>query len=407
MGYFKKAVKGFTWMGALRASTRLIAFIKIAVFARLLTPSQFGLFGIAALALAFLEIITETGINIFLIQGEGKLEEYLNTAWVVSIVRGLLIGLAMVLAAPIVSSFFGSPESYSLLLLISVVPVVRGFINPAIIKFQKSLEFNKEFLLRFSVYTFDAVIAVIIVFITRSADSLVFGLIAGSIGELILSFAVIKPRPKLAFEFKKVKKIVDRGKWVTGAVFFNYLFREGDDIMVGRLLNTASLGLYRVAYKISTLPITEVADVVIKVTFPVYVRISGDTERLKKAFIKSILGVAAVVIPFGFALFIFTEQIVLIILGKGWLGVVPIVKVLAAFGVFRALTSATNPLFFAVKKQQYVTAVTFAGIVGLALTIVPLIKAYGIVGAGISALIGSIAAVPVSLYFLLKLFKRL
>lgn len=392
-------------MGVLRGTTRLIAFAKIAILARLLTPAQFGVYGIASLVLAFLENLTETGINVFFIQGEGKIKDYINTAWIVSIIRGILISLIIILFAPIISSFFNSSESRNILFLIGLVPLFRGFINPAVIKFQKELRFNKEFLLRLSIFSFDTAVVIITAFLTRSAASLVWGLLAGALFEILLSFVFIQPRPKLAFEFKKIKRIVGRGKWVTAAGVFNYLFHQGDDIVVGRLLNTPSLGLYQVAYKISTLPITEVADVFGRVTFPVYVKISKDRKRLRDAFYKTILGISLLVIPFGLALFVFSEEIVRIVLGEKWLVAVPVLKVLSVFGVFRAISGFPSAVFLAVKKQEYVTSLTFVSILGLAATIVPLVIKYGIVGAGISALVGTILAAPVAVYYLLKIFK--
>ena len=93
MGYYKQAVNGISWMGGLRLFTRLLALIKIAILARILLPFQFGIYGIATLVLGFLEMLTETGINIFLIQQKEQIDEYVNSAWVVSIIRGFLIFL--------------------------------------------------------------------------------------------------------------------------------------------------------------------------------------------------------------------------------------------------------------------------------------------------------------------------
>ena len=96
MGYFQTALRGLSWMGALRVVTRSLALVKIAILARILVPAQFGIYGIATLVLGFLEMLTETGINIFLIQKNKKVDEYVNSAWVVSIVRGFLISFLMV-----------------------------------------------------------------------------------------------------------------------------------------------------------------------------------------------------------------------------------------------------------------------------------------------------------------------
>ena len=393
-------------MGGLRASTRVIAFVKIALLARILSPSEFGLFAIASLVLAFLEIVTETGINVFLIQEKERIENYLNTAWIVSIFRGILITLLLLISAPFISSFFKSEDSLNLLLLISLVPFIRGFINPALVKLQKELLFGKEFLFRFAIFSFDALVAITLSLTTGSAISLVWGLIAGVFLELILSYLLIKPYPKFVFEAVKAKRVISRGKWVTLAGIFDYLFREGDDIVVGRFLSVSSLGIYQMGYKISTLPITEVADVVIKVTFPVFVKISQERERLKRAFLKSLAAVSLIVIPFGIILFIFTQEIVLILLGEKWTEVEPILKVLAAFGVVRAITSTTYPLFLAVKKQQYVAILTLVGILGMTVSIIPLVRSYGVIGAGISALIGAIIVVPFAVFFTIKLFTK-
>ena len=403
MGYFKDTLKGVSWMGGLRATTRLFAFIKIAILARILSPSQFGLFGIALLILSLLETLTETGINIFLIQEKEELEKYNDTAWFVSIIRGALISSLIFIFAKLIVIFFRSPDAYSLLLLISLVPLLRGFINPAIVKYQKELKFNKEFLLKASIYTLDALVAILLALITRSASSLVWGMIAGVVFEIAISHLFIRPKPKLSLEKAKLNKVVNRGKWITMAGIFEYLFREGDDIVVGKLLNTTALGIYQVAYKISTLPITEVADTVIKVTLPVYVKISDEKARLRKAFTKTMLVVLAITLPIGLILYIFSREVVLLLLGPNWISAVSVLKILAGFGVIRALTITTHPLFLAVKKQNYLTATTLVGIFGLAITIFPLVGTYGIEGAGLSALIGSILAIPLYIYYTLHI----
>lgn len=273
-------------------------------------------------------------------------------------------------------------------------------------KFQKELHFRREFWFRTSIFIVDAIAAVIFTIALKSAVGLILGMIVGALAEVVLSFVAVKPTPKLVFEFAKVKKIIDRGKWVMGAGMFQYLFRQGDDIVVGKLLGAGSLGLYTAAYKISTLPITEVADVVSRVTFPVYSKIAGDKMRLRKAFTKTALSVFVLVIPFSLAIFLFSKQIVLVLLGNNWLAAVPVLKVLAIFGALKAVSNSVNPLLLAMKKQQYVTAITFVSILGLAASIIPLIRMHGVIGAGYATIVGSAVAVPFILYYLIKTLTK-
>lgn len=392
-------------MGALRISTRGIALIKIAVLARILLPAQFGLFGIAMLFLSLLEIISETGVNIFLIQEGDEIDSFLDTAWIVSIIRGTLIALVLFLLSPVISHFFNSPQSLNIMYAISIVPLIKGFINPSIVKFQKNLLFAREFIYRLIIYFLDALVAILVALATYSAISLVYGLLAGAVFEVFASHLLVKPGPKLRFVKDKLKLIIKRGKWVTFAGVFNYLFENIDDAVVGRLLNTTYLGTYQMAYKVSSLPMTEVSDVIQKVTFPVYSKMADDKERLKKAFIKSLLATTLVVLPIGIILFFFPEEVVLILLGPKWLSVVPVIKVLSFFGVVRAITETTYPLFLSLKKQKYISLITLISILGLVITVIPMVKSYGIVGAGASGLIGSVLAIPMTAYFLNKVFK--
>lgn len=405
MGYTSESIKGAGWTGGLRGITRVISVFRAIILARILSPSQFGVFGIAILVTSLLEVFTETGVNVLLIQEKDRIEKYLNSAWIVSIIRGLLIAVVIFLSASFVSSFFSYPQALIMIQLISLVPLIKGFINPASIRFQKYLEFHKEFWYRFVIFSFDATVAILFALLTKSAISLVIGLIAGAMLESLMSFLIIKPIPTLSFNKKYLFKIFNRGKWITFSGIFNYLYHNLDNIVVGKVLGVSSLGLYEMAYRISLLPITEVADAIQKVTFPVFTKISDDRDRLKKAYIKSLVAVSLLSIPFGIIIFIFSKEIVLVLLGSNWEPIIPVLRILAVFGVLRAISGSSSSLFLSVGKQEYVTVITLVSMISLAITVIPLVNKFGIYGAGISALFGSIVALPFMYYYIIKIFK--
>ncbi|MBI1864057.1 oligosaccharide flippase family protein, partial [Candidatus Woesebacteria bacterium] len=243
MGYFRDTIKGISWMGALRVVTRALAILKIAITARILSPSQFGLYGIALLVLGFLEVLTETGINVFLIQEKDKIYEYLNSAWVVSIIRGFLIAALIIASSPLVVSFFSSSGASSLLYLVALVAVIRGFINPSEINFQKNLEFNKLFAFNSFLFLVDTAVVIVLAYVSKNEASLILGMAASASFEVILSFLIFKQRPKLVFEIDKIKKVIERGKWITGAGILSYTFQNLDNVVVGKVLGISPLGL--------------------------------------------------------------------------------------------------------------------------------------------------------------------
>lgn len=404
MAFLKDTVKGITWVGAARGVTRVISFGKTAVIARVLLPAQFGLYGITGLVLAFLEILTETGINVFLIQRDDNIDDYIDTAWVVSIGRGLVIAAVFYFTAQFVATFFHSEAVLPLLQLMAFVPLIRGFINPTVVRFQKDLRFNQYFSFNSTIFLFDALVAVGLLVVTHQVSSLIWGNIAAALLEVALSFAILHPRPKFIFDKSKLMHLFSRGKWVTASGTFQYAFRQGDDIVVGRLLSEGPLGIYQAAYKLSSLPISEITDVVGRVTLPVYAKMSGNMRAIKSAYFKTLGATAVLVIPAGVGIYLFADPIVRIVLGPNWLEAIPILRILAGFGVIQALVNTVYSLFFALKKQEYVTAITFVQMVGLGVVIVPFVHMYGIAGAGYSAIVGSIAIIPVATYFLYKTF---
>ncbi len=399
MGYTKTAIIGFSWLSAFRVVTRVVSLGKTAVVARFLSPAQFGLFGITTILLSFVEVITETGVNVFLVQQKDNIENYLDSAWIVSIVRGTIIAVVMVVSAPFVAQFFNAPDATSLLYAMSLVPFIRGFINPSVVIFQKELKFKKEFFFRTIILLIEVAVTFILLALNPAPISLIWGLVAGVITEVILSYIVFPSRPRLRLNTGYIKTLFNHGKWITGATVFNYGFERGDNIIVGRILGTQSLGIYDMAYRFSMLPITEVAEIINKVTFPVYVKISNDYFRLKRAYFRTIVVITMLVLPFGIILFIFPELIIRIILGEQWLGAVEVLRVLAVLGVIRAVSLSVSSFLLAMQKQKYLTLTTLIGLVGMLATIVPMINLYGVVGAAYAAFIGYIVSVPFIFYY--------
>jgi len=263
MGYTKEVVKGLSWVTLQRGFLKVLVFLKTAILARILTPTQFGVFGIATLILGLLEIITETGINIFLVQEdrEDSIEHFINTAWIVSIARGMVLGVIIWLAAPPISNFFNNPDSLGVIRLMAAVPAIRGFINPALAGLQKHLNFRKEFWFKSGISLVEISVAICLSFIFRSSISLVWSLIAAAVIEVIASQLLLNPKPKLIFEQEKWNLIIRQGKWVLSAGVLSFLTTRGPSFLVGKLLSTTALGLYDMAYNLSTLAATEISDI--------------------------------------------------------------------------------------------------------------------------------------------------
>lgn len=405
MGYTKDFVKGVGWVGGLRFINRAGVYLRTLIVARLLSPSQVGVFGLATLVFALIELLTETGINIFLIQRKDEIEKYLDTAYVTSIIRGFLIGIVLFFLSPFIASFFHAPDVLFLMQVLSITPILRGFINPAVVTFIKDLTFHKEFIYRTSIFLVETSVSIIFVLIYQTPLALVFGMVGSALFEVIISHIFVKPTPRFLFEKTKFWQVIHGGKWLTITGIATYLYQNFDNIVVGRMLGTASLGIYDYAYTLSMIPITEVSDVITNVTFPLFTKISEEKHRLRLAYLKTVGVVCAIVIPISVILFFFPREIIYIVLGPQWLSGVPVLQVLAILGMIRAVMSTVSSPLYALEKQKLLTLTSGISLLGLAITIVPLISLYGLVGAGIAAIIGTLLALPFNIYFVTRALR--
>ncbi len=406
MGYSKQIIKGFSWGFVLNTTAMTISFVKLIILSHFVFgPVEFGIFGIGVLILGFLELVTEVGINVFLIQEIGPLEEFLDTAWVISIARGILISLIIVIIAYPLAIFFKITSFWPFILSFSSLPLIRGFLNPAIANLQKKLKFKEDAIYRFSISVIEDTTIIVLALLTHSVFSFVIGMIIGSIFEVVATFVIVKEKPKFKFNKIHLGQIINRGKWVTLAQLFDYLFEHTDDIAVARILNAFSLGIYQPSYTLASLPENAIAQQLGKVTFPVFVNIQEDKERMKRAFWKTFWITFVVIAPFGIGLFLFSDITVRLVLGPKWLPAIPVLRVLSLFSLARAMTNLFYPIFLAFKKQNYISITTLVCLVTLGILVFPLTRTFGITGASVAALIGSIAGFPVALFLFNKILN--
>lgn len=398
----KQLIRGTSWVVGMRVVIRGLSFAKNIFLARLLSPDDFGAFAVAAITLSLLEILTETGINTVLIQKKDGFESLLPTAWIVSIFRGFLIGLVLFALSPLVASYFNNPDAQILLQLGSMVSVVRGFINPAIVTLVKEYQYKKEFVLRSLTFLVDSSVAVLLAYLTKNPTSMLYGILAGAIFELLWSHVFVSPRVKFGFSTQIAKNILSKGKWMSLTGISDYLLQNGDTIFVGRVLGPISMGLYQVSYQLSVMPVSEVSSVLSKVVFPVFVK--QNMVEMKKYFWRILILTSVLVLAWSLLLILFGKYIVLFVLGEKWIEAVPLVSVLGILALLRSLNLVFYAPLLAMEMQKVVARIPTITVLVMVVSMYPLVATYGVIGAAVSVILGSMVSLIYAWYYLYRVF---
>lgn len=401
----RKTLKGGGWIFLLRTSRLILEAIKLVVLARLLTENDFGLMGLALLMASMIETFTATGFDFALIQRKEIDRQFLDSAWTVTVLRGVMLFAAMFFAAPWAGQFFKTPQATPIIQAYGLVVLLRGLANIGVIHFRKELEFNKQFVYQFSGMLVDVSLAILIACIYRTVWALVLGALAGETVRCIASYIVHPYRPRFRFNRQKTAQLFHFGKWVLGSQILGYFLAQGDDILVGRVLGVAALGFYQMAYKLSNMPATEISSVIAQVSFPAYSKLQHDPTLLGQAYLRILHLTALITIPIAGIIFILSGEFVGLFLGERWLAIVPAIKILALYGMFGSIGGTTGVVFMAMGRPHLGTRIKTGQLILLAILIYPLTSRWGIVGTSVAVTIEAAVIVPVAVWVVLKILR--
>jgi O-antigen/teichoic acid export membrane protein len=401
-----RVVRSGFWVFAMRIADRVFRLARTIILARLLAPEDFGLFGIALLAISTLETFSQMGFSAALVQKKQDIKLYLDTAWVVQAARGLFLALILFAITPYVANFFDSPASKPILQVIALSVLFGGFSSIGIVYFKKELEYHKLFVYIVAGNLADVGVSICMAFILRNAWALVFGLLAGSVVRMVVSYLIHPYRPRLHFNQKQFKELFGFGKWVLGANIALFLIMQGDDIFVGKLLGITALGFYQFAYKLSNLPATEISHLIMQVTFPAYSKLQDNLPRLRKAYLKVLQITMFLSFPIAGLIFVLAPDFTKIFLGEKWLPMVPSMQVLVFCGLFRSIGATMGPVFQAVGRPDILTKLAFARLAIIVALIYPLSIKWGIAGTSSAVLISSFITMPVAYYITVNRILR-
>ena len=401
MGYTSKAVQGFSWHSFFKFSTTGLVAIKLIILARILSPTDFGLFSLVAIALGITESVTPTGINLIIMQSKKSVEYFLNTAWVIAIIRGLIIAIIMNILALVMSRYYQRVELLPLISLASFVPFIKGFINPAIIKMQKEMSFLADSFYRISLVLVEVTVSILLGLIFRSVYVFVIGMITSSIFEVAISFIFFKERPLFIFSKNRALEIFESSKWLNISAFFSYLHENLDNLLIGKLTTITSLGFYQNAYALSHKPNFDLSQSVSHSVLPVYAQISSTPTRLKRAFFKSTLFSMTTFLLLSLPLLIY-PQITVLILGNNWYNSVPLVRPLVLAGLIQAFANLCYNLFYIQKKYKIVNYHLGLSTLLMVVMILLLTPKYELVGAAWAVFISRALPLLILLSFFIK-----
>jgi O-antigen/teichoic acid export membrane protein len=382
----KRVRAGISWNVSSSLIGQLIVFARSIVLARLLAPEDFGLFGMALTIVAAINALTTIGLDRTIVANKfdtkDELKTNLNVVWSAELIRSFVIALMVLISSFPISRFYGQPQLKLIVPVFGLVTLVQGFQNIGLVILRKEISFAKIFWYELATSVSGIALTVALALVMRSVWALVTGLLLTAIVRTILSYIFHSYRPHLAFEKFALRRVLNLGKFTLVIAVAAFATNMADNIMIGRLLGTAALGNYSLAFNIASAPIIILVFSLDAVFFPAYAEITSvQLKRLELAFTKvfsiSLLIMLTITLP----LLLLAEEIVQILFGDRWATAGTVLRVLALAIPLRGLAQMISTAFWGLNRPgQVALGRTLEAAVFLT-ALYPLIKAFGLAGA--------------------------
>jgi lipopolysaccharide exporter len=334
----------------LRFSDRAIGLVSLTILARLLSPEDFGLLGLAWSLIVLLEIFGDFSVEQALIRDQQAQRRHYDTAWTLKIMKGAaLAGLIAVLAGP-TATFFSEPRVEAIAYWLALAVLIGAFENIGIVNFWKNLEFSREFAYFITGRCASTLLTLVLAMFWRSYWALVAGTLAQNAIRVALSYTLQRYRPR--FSLAGFQEIFHFSKWMLVQNVIHGVNSRAASFIIGRISGADALAHYNIAHEISTLATSELRAPIRRAIFPAFAKVASDLDNLKKAFLDAFGVLVAIGLPIPIGIALTAPLLVRIFLGPKWIAAIPLIEVLALYGIVQSLSTNSYLIYLAINKPR-------------------------------------------------------
>ncbi|MGB8812227.1 MAG: oligosaccharide flippase family protein [Paracoccaceae bacterium] len=271
-GLFARALRGSAITAGSYAIAQGLRLASNLILTRLLFPEAFGLMALVSVFLVGLAMFSDVGIGPAISQNKrGDEAEFLNTAWTIQVVRGVLLWLATCAIAWPAARFYNAPDLITLLPVAGVTLLISGFNPTRIDTANRHLLLGRVTGLDLISQIIGIVSMVALALAMQSVWALVLGAVVGSAAKLVLMQLFLPGmHNRFQWEARAGAELIHFGKWIFLSTACGFLLSQGDKAILGAYLKLDQLGIYNIGYFLASFPVLLGGAVISRIMIPLY-----------------------------------------------------------------------------------------------------------------------------------------
>lgn len=315
----KDSMKKYVFMYACsKYSLVIINIFFAAVMTRILTPEDYGIVAVVTVFTTLFLRLSDMGFGTAVVQRVDLSNDEVNDIFCVTVYIGLILGLAFIILGFPLSAFYKNNVYVPVCVLLSVSVFFNSIniVPDAVIRREEL--FKKAAIRAFVVSVIGFIVALIMAVLGFKYYALLGQTITTSILTYLWNNHTSKLKFKLGSSIAVIKKIGKYGFFQFVYSFINYFETNADNILIGAMMGSTTLGYYDKAYKLSGYPIGMLNGVISPVLHPVLKNYQNEKKVLLKRYldIQKLFSIISMIIVI--VCFTCSREIITILFGSQW-----------------------------------------------------------------------------------------
>ncbi len=345
------------WNYLIFALSKSSTLLMTVVVARMLDPTEFGLFALALLVVNLFDYVKDLGVAPALVQNRREWHLLAPTGLTLSVLFGLVASGLLAASAGLTARALGHPELAGLIRVLAIGLAISALSTIPAAWLRRSMNFSARLAPECAGALTKTALTIGLAATGHGVWSLVYGQLAGVTVMMVLYWLVGRTRPRFALDGVVTRELLRFGFPVTAVTLLAYAIYNVDYLAVGKRLGTSELGLYTLAYRIPELLVLSLCVVVSEVLFSALSRLQHDRESLMGHYMEALAAVVALTAPIGIGLAATARPLVETLYGGDYAGSAPILSVLAVYTVVYSASFHAGDVFKAIGRPGILTAI--------------------------------------------------
>jgi O-antigen/teichoic acid export membrane protein len=400
---FSQSLRNILWMSSGSVVTRVLNVARGIILARLLTPFDFGVYGLAGSVVGIKERVADIGAGVFLVYRPKELEEHAETTFWVNLGLSTVLLTLLVIAAPVLGRFYREPLVSPVLILLGLGVWAR--VNASI--HQNLLRTQSRFRTLAIIDNVSSaswlVVAVVLAWKGFGVWALAVSALAANAITATLLFTTQGWKPHWRMSKTSLRLLGGFSFWFLGQGIAWYLVTNMDNLLIGRYLGMSLLGIYALAYNYALLPVSTVANAIGNVGFAELPKLYDRPEAFWAGYTDFSRVQALVACLIAFAAAVSAPDLIPLVFGGKWDAAIVPFQILSVYAAVRCLwldPFLAKGNFRASSLTGFASVVVAAVLVGLGLR-------YGVAGVACAMLLVQLGFNVVSLRVTSGSWRRL